>query len=232
MMKTMGDEYARRVKADGQQAAMRAFVDGRPALSGGPAPARDLRQAGGGRDQRRLHGRRLRTGARLPLSHRRRQRQDARRPAGDQGRPVSRRRRHAARPAADAERRKRLQMLLKGDQIRPAAAKKMGLVHDVAPLGRDRAAREGLGEGQSERQGAVGRSEIQAAVGQGVLARRHDDLAAGQRHLPPRDLRQLSRRESDPARPSSKGCSCRSTSGLRSRASISPRSCFRRKPRR
>ena len=26
-----------------------------------------------------------------------------------------------------------LQMLLKGDQIRPAAAKKMGLVHEVAP---------------------------------------------------------------------------------------------------
>ena len=63
---------------------------------------------------------------------------------------------------------------------------------------RNRRARQGLGEGQSGRQGAVGRSEIQGPVGQGVLSRRHDDLAARQRDLPPRDLRQLSRRQGDP----------------------------------
>ena len=63
-----------------------------------------------------------------------------------------------------------LQMLFKGDQLRPAAAKKMGLVHDVAPVERDRRARQGMGEGQPERQGAVGRPEIQGAVGQGLLA--------------------------------------------------------------
>ena len=81
-----------------------------------------------------------------------------------------------------------LQMLFKGDQLKPAAAKKMGLIHEVAPADEIVAARQGLGEGQSERQGAVGRPEVQAAVGQGVLAGRHDDLAAGQRHLSPRNL--------------------------------------------
>ena len=91
-----------------------------------------------------------------------------------------------------------LQMLFRGDQLKPAAAKKMGLVHDVAPARRDRRARQGMGEGQPERQGAVGRPEVQAAVGQGVLAGRHDDLAARQRDLPPRDLRQLPRRQGDP----------------------------------
>ena len=65
--------------------------------------ARDLRKTVRRRDQRGLHGRRLRAGARLPLPRRRRPRQGARRPAGDQGRPVSRRRRHAARGAADAD---------------------------------------------------------------------------------------------------------------------------------
>ena len=77
-----------------------------------------------------------------------------------------------------------LQMLLKGDQIRPAAAKKMGLVHEVAPAERDRRARQGLGEGQPEREGAVGRSEVQASLRQGLFGAGHDDLAAGQRHLP------------------------------------------------
>ena len=91
-----------------------------------------------------------------------------------------------------------LQMLFKGDQICPAVAKKMGLVHDVAPRGRDRRQGEGMGEGQSGRQGAVGREEFRAALGQGVLAGGHADLAAGQRDLPPRNLRQLPGRAGDP----------------------------------
>ena len=65
-----------------------------------------------------------------------------------------------------------LQMLLKGDQIRPAQAKKMGLVHEVAPADRDRRARQGLGEGEPERQGAVGRPEVQASLRQGLFGRR------------------------------------------------------------
>ena len=37
-----------------------------------------------------------------------------------------------------------LQMLLKGDQLKPAAARKMGLVHDVAPAAKSsRAPRRG-----------------------------------------------------------------------------------------
>ena len=101
--KSMGGEYARLAKAEGEEAAMRVFVDRAAQLIARLSPARDLRQAVRRRDQRRVHGRRLRTDARLPLPHRRRQRQGARRPAGDQGRPVPRRRRHAARRAADAD---------------------------------------------------------------------------------------------------------------------------------
>ena len=67
----------------------------------------------------------------------------------------------------------------------------MGLIHEVAPAGEIDAARQGLGQGQPQRQGAVGRSEVQAARRHGVFAGRHDDLAAGQRDLSPRDLRQL-----------------------------------------
>ena len=97
MLETAGDEYARRAKAEGEEAAMRAFVDRMKQLSLRlPAP-RDLRQTGRRGDQRGLHGRRLRARARLPLSGRRRHRQGARRPARDQGRPLPRRRRHAAR---------------------------------------------------------------------------------------------------------------------------------------
>ena len=92
-----------------------------------------------------------------------------------------------------------LQMLFKGDQIRARRGQEDGPRPRRRAGGRDRRARQGMGEGQSRRQGAVGRPEIQAAVGQGVLAGRHDDLAAGQRDLSPRDLRQLSRRQGDPA---------------------------------
>ena len=171
MLKTAGDEYARRAKAEGKEAAMRAFVDRMKQLIARLPAARDLRQARRRGDQRRLHGRRLRAGARLPLSDRRRQRQDARRPARDQGRPLPRRRRHAARRAADADAGRpadavqgRPDSPRRGEEDGPRARGRAGRS--------DRRARQGLGEGQSERQGALGRSEIQAAVGQGVLGRR------------------------------------------------------------
>ena len=106
MLQGMGAEYARVAKAEGEEAAMRVFYEGSRKLILDLSQAGDLRQAVRRRDQRRLHGRRLRAGARLPLPHRRRQRQGARRPAGDQGRPVPRRRRHAARRAADADARR------------------------------------------------------------------------------------------------------------------------------
>ena len=148
-------------------------------------------------DQRRLHGRRLRAGARLPLPHRRRQRQGARRPAGNQGRPVSRRRRHAAHRAADADA-GRPADVVQGRPDPPRRGQEDGPRPRRRSGGRDRPARQGLGEGQSRRQGALGRSEVQAAVGQGVLADGDDDLACRQRDLSPRNLRQLSRRQGDP----------------------------------
>ena len=122
--------------------------------------ARELRQTLRRGDQRRLPGRRLRARARLPLSRRRRQRQGARRPAGDQGRPVPRRRRHAARRAADADARRAADAVPR----RPAQARRG---QEDGPRPRRRAGRrnrragEGMGEGQSGRQGAVGRPEIQ-----------------------------------------------------------------------
>ncbi len=78
-----------------------------------------------------------------------------------------------------------LQMLLKGDQIKPAAAKAKHLVHALAP--RAEIVGEGQGMDQGGRQGrrALGCSGLEGAIGQDLFARRHDDLAAGQRHLPP-----------------------------------------------
>ena len=157
--------------------------------------------------------------------------QGARRTAGDQGRAFPRRRRHAARRAADADA-GRAADAAQGRSDPPGRGEEDG----PRPRGRarrsDRRARQGLGEGQSERQGALGRPEVQASVRQGLFASGHDDLAAGQRHLSPRDLRQLSRgqggsdvRVRGPA----------TADGPRARrrgASISPTSCCRRKPRR
>ena len=57
-----------------------------------------------------------------------------------------------------------LQMLFKGDQIKPAGGQEDG-PHPRRRAGRrDRRSAPRLGEGQPERQGAVGRSELQAAV--------------------------------------------------------------------
>ena len=103
MLETAGKEYARRAKAEGKDAAMRALRRRDEAIVARLPSARNLRQTVRRRDQRRLHGRRFRTGAGVPLSHRRRYRQSARRTAGDQGRAFSRRRRHAARRAAHAD---------------------------------------------------------------------------------------------------------------------------------
>ena len=71
MLETAGEEYARRAKAEGKEAAMRAFVDGTEPISAHLPTTRNLRQTGRRRDQRRVHGRRLRTRAGVPLSHRR-----------------------------------------------------------------------------------------------------------------------------------------------------------------
>jgi 3-hydroxyacyl-CoA dehydrogenase/enoyl-CoA hydratase/3-hydroxybutyryl-CoA epimerase len=118
-------------RAKGEEKAMKAFFE-RAArcrssiASSRPAASRSSRRSTA------LPRRRVRTGARLPLSRRSDNPTRPRRPAGGQGRPVPRRRRHAARGAlmqtGDA-----LQMLFKGDQIKAEGAR-----HE--PVARGRAA--------------------------------------------------------------------------------------------
>ncbi len=132
MLEAAGKEYARRAKAEGKDAAMRAFVDGTKQLSlvyrrletyGKPLAAA-------------INGVCMGGGFELALACHYRIVADA-----DKARvglpeikvglfPGAGGTQRVARliPTPDA-----LQMLLKGDQIRPAAAKKMGLVHEVAP---------------------------------------------------------------------------------------------------
>ncbi len=124
--------------------------------------------------------------------------QDAPRAAGNQGRPVSRRRRHDAHRAhARARRRAAVPPQGRPDQGRARAG-------DEAHR-RDRAARrpreggEGLDQGRRQGEEPVGHRRLQAAGRHGLLQDRHDDLPGRERDLPPRDLRQLSRRAGDPA---------------------------------
>jgi 3-hydroxyacyl-CoA dehydrogenase/enoyl-CoA hydratase/3-hydroxybutyryl-CoA epimerase len=132
MLKTAGDEYARRVKAGGKEAAMRAFVDQTKQLSlifrrletcGKPVAAaiNGVCMGGGLEMALACHYRIVAESdkARVGLP----EIKVGLFPGGGGTQRVAR-----LMPTPDA-----LQMLLKGDQIRPAAAKKMGLVHEVAP---------------------------------------------------------------------------------------------------
>ncbi len=132
MLKTAGDEYARLAKVEGEKAAMRAFVDRVKQLSltfrrletcGKPVAAaiNGVCMGGGFELALACHYRivadddRARVGLpeiKVGLF-----------PGGGGTQRVAR-----LMPTPDA-----LQMLFKGDQIRPAAAKRMGLVHEVAP---------------------------------------------------------------------------------------------------
>jgi 3-hydroxyacyl-CoA dehydrogenase / enoyl-CoA hydratase / 3-hydroxybutyryl-CoA epimerase len=132
MLKTAGDEFARRAKGEGEEAAMRAFVDQTKQLNlvyrrletcGKPiAAAIDGVCMGGGFELA------------LACHHRIVADTDETRvglpeikvglfPGGGGTQRVAR-----LMPTPDA-----LQMLFKGEQLRPAAAKRMGLVHEVAP---------------------------------------------------------------------------------------------------
>src|ERR1700691_4964074 len=131
MLETAGKEYARRAKAEGKEAAMRAFVDGTKQLSlvyrrletcGKPVAAA-------------INGVCMGGGFELALACHYRIVADANKarvglpeikvglfPGAGGTQRVAR-----LMPTPDA-----LQMLLKGDHIRPAPAMKMGLVHEVA----------------------------------------------------------------------------------------------------
>jgi len=132
MLETAGKEYARRAKAEGKDAAMRAFVEGTKQLSliyrrletcGKPVAAaiNGVCMGGGFELALACHHRivadldKARVGLpeiKVGLF-----------PGGGGTQRVAR-----LMPTPEA-----LQMLLKGDHIRPAPARKMGLVHEVAP---------------------------------------------------------------------------------------------------
>ena len=132
MLKTAGAEFARRAKADGKEAAMHAFVDG---IRQYPLILRRLETCGKPAAAA-INGVCLGGGFELALACHYRIVADTDKarvglpeikvglfPGAGGTQRVPR-----LMPTPDA-----LQMLLKGDQIRPAAAKKMGLVHEVAP---------------------------------------------------------------------------------------------------
>src|SRR6202042_272268 len=134
MLETAGKEYARRAKAEGKDAAMRAFVDGTKQLSlvyrrletcGKPVAAaiNGVCMGGGFELALACHYRIVAESdkARVGLP----EIKVGLFPGGGGTQRMAR-----LMPTPEA-----LQMLLKGDQIRPAAAKKMGLVHEVAPAG-------------------------------------------------------------------------------------------------
>ena len=134
MLETAGAEFARRAKAEGKEAAMRAFVEG---IRQYPLILRRLETCGKP-VAAAINGVCMGGGFELALacSYRIVADSDKARvglpeikvglfPGAGGTQRVPR-----LMPTPDA-----LQMLLKGDQIRPAAAKKMGLVHEVAPAG-------------------------------------------------------------------------------------------------
>ena len=132
MLKSMGDEYARLAKAQGKEAAMRVFVDRSKQLS---LTYRRLETCGKP-IAAAINGVCMGGGFELALACHYRIVADSDKarvglpeikvglfPGGGGTQRVAR-----LMPTPDA-----LQMLLKGDQLRPAVAKKMGLVHEVAP---------------------------------------------------------------------------------------------------
>ena len=134
MLNTLGDEFARRVRVEGKEAAMRAFVDGikqvtlvfrRLETCGKPiAAAIDGVCMGGGFElalacHHRIASDRDKTRVGLPEI------KTGLFPGGGGTQRVAR-----LMPTPDA-----LQMLSKGAQLKPSVAKRMGLVHEIAPAG-------------------------------------------------------------------------------------------------
>ena len=85
-----------------------------------------------------------------------------------------------------------MQLLLKGEPVNGREGQ--GAEPDPRHRAGGRSDQGGKGLDQGRRQGgrALGRKGLQAAGRPGVLQGRHADVPGRQRHLPPRDLRQLS----------------------------------------
>ncbi len=133
-LKVAGDEFVRRTKTEGKDAAMRAFVEGTKRLN---LVYRRLETCGKPVAMA-ISGVCMGGGFELALACHYRIASDSEKtrvglpeikvglfPGGGGTQRVAR-----LMPTPDA-----LQMLFKGDQLKPAAAKKMGLIHEVAPEG-------------------------------------------------------------------------------------------------
>ena len=92
-----------------------------------------------------------------------------------------------------------MQLLLKGEAVNAAKAKAMNLVDAVVPAADLIKIGKGLDQGRRQGAGALGREGLQAARRPGLFQGRHDDVPCRQCDLPPRNLRQLSRRPRDHA---------------------------------
>ena len=134
MLQGMGAQFEKMAKAEGEEAAMRVFYDGVRSLN---LVFRKL-ETSGKPFAAAISGACMGGGFEMSLACHYRIASDSEKtrvglpeikvglfPGGGGTQRVAR-----LLPTPDA-----LQMLFKGDQIRPAAAKKMGLIHDVAPLG-------------------------------------------------------------------------------------------------
>ena len=151
-------------------------------------PARDLRQAGRDGDQRRSAWAAA-SNWRSPATTG--SPRTATRPGS-----ACRKSRSACSPAAGGTQRvarlmptpDALQMLFKGDQIKPGAAKKMGLIHEVAPADQIVPLAKAWVKANPNAKAPWDDPKFKPPSGKVFLAAGHDDLAARQRDLSPRNL--------------------------------------------
>ncbi len=185
-----------------------------PAVAHLPA-AGDLRQARVAAINGTAIGGALRAGARLPPPHRRRQREDPARSARGEGRPVPRRRRHAARAAHDAGGRCAADPASAATSSASIAPRPMKLIDEVVPA--DKLIETAKAWIKAGGKGVQPWDEDGFKLPGGPVYSQggHDDLAAGERDLSPRDLRQLSGARARSCSASTRGCSCPSTRRLR-----------------